>query len=362
MQTNRRWLVLSAGVLLVVGGVIVGVLGSRYSYSDSSDEQHALAGASELPAPDGDRAMRDLLAASTTGKLQPVSGMRAEIWTARDFLMKNELFHVVFFALKRLNENGQIAKCRGCFPVLAAVTYRRAANRWELSARDFEITELGKYGELPPVERMAGMSLGTNPAFMIVDRWEGHAGVSDSAHLIAYRNGWRTLGTVPVGEDNTKTIDCEFDRLCHAWRGALRVLSPGSGEFPDLVVERVASVSEHSKQVSSPPRYVTYEFNGARYVERGKVLATNEIQASARQWYSPDLSFTRCNRSRTPADRIQMIQDYGKQAKVVDLPNGAVEVAEQSNSLEEQVWTYYPSEEACTSALPRSQPIPSKYR
>lgn len=57
-----------------------------------------------------------------------------------------------------------------------------------------------------------------------------------------------------------------------------------------------------------------------------------------------------------------MIQDYGKQAKVVDLPNGAVEVAEQSNSLEEQVWTYYPSEEACTSALPRSQPIPSKYR
>ncbi len=56
-----------------------------------------------------------------------------------------------------------------------------------------------------------------------------------------------------------------------------------------------------------------------------------------------------------------MIQDFGKVARAVDLPNGAVEVIEQSSAFTEEVWTYYPDERTCIAALPRSQQIPSRY-
>lgn len=56
-----------------------------------------------------------------------------------------------------------------------------------------------------------------------------------------------------------------------------------------------------------------------------------------------------------------MIQEVGKLARVKDLPNGVVEVAEGTSGRTEEVWTYYPDERTCVAQLPRSQAVPSRY-
>ncbi len=86
-----------------------------------------------------------------------------------------------------------------------------------------------------------------------------------------------------------------------------------------------------------------------------------EPEEPARRWFAPDKNFTRCLSSNSPADQIRMIREYGKTAGVNDLPDGAVEVTEQKTGLTEVVWTYYPDERTCVAALPRSQPVPSRY-
>lgn len=89
----------------------------------------------------------------------------------------------------------------------------------------------------------------------------------------------------------------------------------------------------------------------------GPVLA----QERARQWFSPNRSFSECFSSRSPAERIRMIQDEGRHARVKELPNGSVEVAVRSSASTEEVWTYYPDERTCVAQLPRSQAVPSRY-
>jgi hypothetical protein len=95
--------------------------------------------------------------------------------------------------------------------------------------------------------------------------------------------------------------------------------------------------------------------------EGGTSSGARLAEGVGKGWFAPDLNFTRCIRSRSPADRIRMIQSHGSVAKVKDLADGAVEVAEGSGSDQEQVWTYYRGEAACTASLPRSQPTPKKY-
>lgn len=382
MRKDRLWLALGSLALVGIGGVIGAAANGFGSGPRGSDAPTTAAAAVLSTAPDAARAMRDLLGATTTGLPRTVPGERAEIWATREFSFDGVRHHSVFFAIKTLGRDGAVADCRACFARIAAVTYRQTAAGWELAHRDRSIAELGSYGKPPAAEKMSAVSLGATPGLAIEDRWTGQGEVSVGATLIAYRSGWKNLGWIQMGKNNAGTAHCEMDGSCFAWHGNLKVADTQSGELPDITVERDGTELDEAEQKLRPVMNVTYEFRGSKYVEKTAPVPAHGSQPGSslpaqvavagsetaprseqgRQWYTPDVNRTRCIKSRSPADKIQTIQDYGKPAKVVDLPNGAVEVSEQTSSFEERFWVYYPSEALCTAALPRSQPIPPRYR
>lgn len=79
------------------------------------------------------------------------------------------------------------------------------------------------------------------------------------------------------------------------------------------------------------------------------------------RWFAANVSHSSCHASMSPADKVREIQDFGKYAKVNDLPRGVVEVEQEIGGGRAEVWTFYPSKMACESALPRSQAINPKY-
>lgn len=78
-------------------------------------------------------------------------------------------------------------------------------------------------------------------------------------------------------------------------------------------------------------------------------------------WYSHDLNHANCIESGSPAAKMRLIMDAGKQPKVLDLPNGTVEVQDEMGNGRTVVWTFYGSMESCTKSLPRSKTIDKKY-
>lgn len=95
-------------------------------------------------------------------------------------------------------------------------------------------------------------------------------------------------------------------------------------------------------------------------MEAEKVQKTAESAAPAR-WYGADLNKTTCIAGPSPADRARFLQEAGEEAKTRDLPDGGVEVGSFDGAGNFRYWTLYRSQSVCISALPRSQPILSKY-
>lgn len=379
---NKGQVRLAIGMMALVGvgvgvGVVIGAVVTRMGIHKNQESQaESLAPIKEVATLDSNRALRDLLGTTSDGALRQVKDQRAEFWRNHDFAHGGSNYHVVFFAMKPIDSKGELETCIECAPVLAAVTYRKDASTWEVAARDLFLTQLGRYGELPPANNAYGTTFGAVPAMVIPasDAEKGY--VDEAAHLFAYNNGWRYLSGFVTGEDNMKSSDCVLKQRCYSWRGTLKVLRTGSDGFPDLVLERQGTRQDVPGGKILPAGASTYQFMEAMYREKDTTPPPAPIQAhtpamqqpsgtpssSGGQWYAADVNSTRCLRSRSPAERIRMIQENGNYPKITDLPNGAVEVAEQTKTYEEQVWKYYPNEEACVAALPRSQNIPSRYK
>lgn len=373
----KKWLGIAAGAIALVG--VAGVL----ALNGSRTSQPAGEAAEKLPAhgkvatlQDTDRALRDLKAAMAT----PKDGSRwdAAFWGSYDF-EQDDAYRVFFFALNHIAADGSWDRCIMCGAVLAAVTYRKNGESWEIATKDLAIAEIGSHGRLPPADDVFGSVLGTAPVMVFAERATDRGYSVVNAHFVAYRGGWKSFGRVMTSDGNANSTECTQRQRCYSWKGEIRILASESNGYPELTVERHGTQLDAVSGVSEPANVVRYQFTGVEYQEVHEMPATatssparppvvmadsGSAAASppARQWYTPDVNFTRCFKSRSPAERIHMIQDYGKHPKVVDLPGGAVEVAEQTTTTQEEVWTYYPSEEACTAALPRSQRIPNRYR
>ena len=79
------------------------------------------------------------------------------------------------------------------------------------------------------------------------------------------------------------------------------------------------------------------------------------------QWFAHDVNHAHCQKSRSPADKIRELQDFGKIAQTNDIAAGAVEVEVNIGNGKSEVWTFYRTSESCEASLPRSQKIDSKY-
>lgn len=84
-------------------------------------------------------------------------------------------------------------------------------------------------------------------------------------------------------------------------------------------------------------------------------------EPTKRQWYGADINKSSCIAAQSPADKIRDIQSFGERASTNDLRGGAVEVARELRGGRSEVWTFYPSMEACEAALPRNQRINPRY-
>lgn len=91
-------------------------------------------------------------------------------------------------------------------------------------------------------------------------------------------------------------------------------------------------------------------------------VAEAPAEPAKKQWFTADINFSSCRQSsRSPADRIRMIQEYGKRAEINDLADGVVEVGEEIGGGKTSFVVFYPTQAACTAALPRSKPVDRRY-
>ncbi|MFZ6774547.1 hypothetical protein ACO0LB_17730 [Undibacterium sp. SXout7W] len=81
-----------------------------------------------------------------------------------------------------------------------------------------------------------------------------------------------------------------------------------------------------------------------------------------RKWYSQDLNHTNCIESSSPADRMRMVQESGGTPKVINRPDGVVEVEVGTENGNSRYWTYFKTMERCFQSLPRGQVIDKKYK
>jgi hypothetical protein len=374
---NKGLMSLAAGAIsLVCAGILVGsYVGHTAAAKDLAKQAESAATSVEKAAPDSIRALHDLLGRNADGSLRKLPRLTPQFWGTYDFVHDGRDHHVVFYAMKPLDELGRPDVCPECSPALAAMTYRKRGGTWEVAARDLAITQLGKYGEPLPVYSVTAFPLGGVPAIAIWDIDAANGYKDAYTHLFAYSEGWTYLSGFLVAEDNMESTACTQKRHCYSWKGELKALVSKSNGFPDLVLERHGTRQTLMGDAILPATTDTHRFNGRTYHDQDQMslpaLAQHqptapqqqgESMSSGRHWYAPDVNFTSCNRSRSPAERIKMIQDDGRSPKIVDLPNGVVEVALQTTVHAEQVWTYYPDEAACIAALPGSKPIPSRYR
>ena len=132
------------------------------------------------------------------------------------------------------------------------------------------------------------------------------------------------------------------DMAVHEIHGGICKGDPGTSPVVDRF--RVDTNSEQMEWYDAAGDLLPFE---AALKERAK-----------KQWFTQGSSHTTCIKaSFSPAERIRML---GNEARVHDLPGGAVEVSVfVKNSWQEQVWTYYPSMSACQASL--SPSIPSRY-
>lgn len=98
---------------------------------------------------------------------------------------------------------------------------------------------------------------------------------------------------------------------------------------------------------------------------QGQWLPCDQVAAlqepAKRQWYGADINKSGCIAAQSPADKIRDIQSFGERASTNDLRSGAVEVSRELRGGRSEVWTFYPSMEACEAALPRNQRINPRY-
>ncbi|WP_298151014.1 hypothetical protein [Flavobacterium sp.] len=90
-------------------------------------------------------------------------------------------------------------------------------------------------------------------------------------------------------------------------------------------------------------------------------IKCSEDPGYVKPWFSHDLNHAKCIASDSPATRMRSIMDSGKEPKVLDLPNGAVEVQNDIGNGKTVVWTFYRSMDLCVKSLPRSKSIDKKY-
>jgi hypothetical protein len=134
------------------------------------------------------------------------------------------------------------------------------------------------------------------------------------------------------------------------------------GTYPGSECQRIEDQLARETPEAAEARRKKLEDERARNMALANAQVTLPVQEQpAQRWFTPDVNFSHCRPSRSPADRLRMIRSFGKDARAVDLPNGVVEVIEQSSAFTEEVWTYYPDERTCVAALPNSQRIPSRY-
>lgn len=95
--------------------------------------------------------------------------------------------------------------------------------------------------------------------------------------------------------------------------------------------------------------------------ESGSASSGPVVTPGGRRWFGQDINHSNCLQSGSPADKIREFQYFGTSAKTTDLAGGAVEVEVDIGSGRSEVWTFYPSLDACRAALPRSQGIDPKY-
>lgn len=95
--------------------------------------------------------------------------------------------------------------------------------------------------------------------------------------------------------------------------------------------------------------------------QRQELAQVSPAQPQKRQWYGMDTNKASCIESNSPADKMREIALFGQQPGTKDLSSGAVEVSRELSRGRTEVWTFYPTMDACSSSLPRNKPINSRY-
>lgn len=308
------------------------------------------------------------------GKHIAESHFHPTIWFSKEIVIGDKSLFVVFISNEKpVGMSGDTNKGHAEGEVIDVVTQEKEADGWPTDL-DYQggVAEIGTWGKAPIISDAPIIELSSSAfAIRIPMKWGGQGVHSNSEHLLGYENKkWRDLGNIELGANNQGF--CKGDARpntgetdpCFSYTGVIAVDKEDKSSYPALKVVRKgttlkqSSTGDEDKQEIVPATSEVYRYVSNKYLS-SEDAAEYESQhpVGGKGWYIADVNFTKCFESKnSPADKIRMIQDYGTSAITKDLPNGGVEVGDNST-----YWTYFKTLEACTASLPRSKPVPSKY-
>lgn len=279
----------------VVGGAVATVLGlaaiGAYVYIEKQKLQMAPVSAVPLtlPAPtpsapvtavpSAAQALTDLygIPATSGNSLMVTANTKATVWLAQTVNQDSTPSHVVFVGKQEIDAKGELVNNAHASGVpLDAITYRLSGGQWSPVLKQSQVLEAGSWGELQEAKPAEVVLLGNATALLIsqIGSGQGYTYVGKSVVALE-QTGWKYLGTVNVGADNSgaceedpKKINADSLPACWNYTGTINAGSMAPGKaYPDLLVNRTGTMADEARKVV-PATAVAVKFNGPLYEEQ----------------------------------------------------------------------------------------------
>ena len=149
--------------------------------------------------------------------------------------------------------------------------------------------------------------------------------------------------------------------------GSMRELdAPQHNDQLSLITAQASLANLERKYPDHASEIEPYLAKGRRLIATMMPPPDPTKPAAGAQWYAANANFSACNRSRSPADRIEEIRDAGGQPDTKDETDAdgnlsAVEVS-VTEGLQERLWTYYRTKADCDASVVARHAIPDQYR
>lgn len=216
--------------------------------------------------------------------LPPSLLARTRVWFQQDINEGKSNYKAIFFATKG-------SGCHACQAMISVVTFLVNDGSADLTSAQPDFAQMGAWGNVEDLDKAiylwkikpginsVMMERSDNGELLYIPESDGGQGITDHAlSILNFRplSGWRYVGFVPTGEDNSGTCD-ETGNIqdnaaaqpCYQWSGQLAVMPTNEHGLPIILIKANGTTYDLSastlKIVKAPD--LTFSFNGEKYIQ-----------------------------------------------------------------------------------------------